>query len=55
MQPEQYLPPVQAAMMDALNQKTSQLQQERMSILMPQSFIYREETVALNKLSAEWC
>ena len=56
LQPEQCLHLAQArvVMMDAVNQRTYQLQQERISILMPQSSIYQEGTVALSKLSAVW-
>ena len=39
MQPKQCLLPARAAMMDAVNRRTYQLQQERTSIWMPQSFI----------------
>ena len=52
IQPEQYLLPAQAVMMDAVTQKTSQSQQERASILMPRSFIHKEGTVVLHKLLA---
>ena len=56
LQPEQCLLLAQArvVMMDAVNQRTYQLQQEKTSTLMPQLSIYQKGTVALSKLSAIW-